>query len=54
VFKDSEPNIEWRKIGGFRDILSHKYFGIDDAIISDVVRSKLPVLEKVVHKALEK
>lgn len=53
-FKDTEPNIDWRKIGGFRDILAHQYFGIDDAIIGDIIENKLPALESVVRKALEK
>jgi uncharacterized protein with HEPN domain len=53
-FKESEPSIEWRKISGFRDILAHQYFGIDGTIIGDVVRNKLPGLEKAVNKALEK
>jgi uncharacterized protein with HEPN domain len=51
-YKNSEPDIQWQKIGGFRDVLSHQYFGIDEAIIRDVIVNKLPELEKVVLKSL--
>ena len=36
------PQIEWRNIAGFRDIVAHAYFGIDSEIVWDIVSTKVP------------
>ena len=40
------PDVEWKKICGFRDIIAHAYFGIDNTILWDIIQSKIPVLWK--------
>lgn len=45
---DQAPEIEWRKIAGFRDVLVHGYFGLDTDILWDVVENKVdPLVDAV-------
>jgi uncharacterized protein with HEPN domain len=46
------PAIEWRKVAGLRDMLAHAYFGIDNDILWDIVRNKVPELANVVRNFL--
>lgn len=43
--RDLNPEIEWKKIVGLRDILIHAYFGIDVNIIWDIIKNKIPDLK---------
>ena len=44
--------IEWRKISGFRDVLAHGYFGLDEDIIWDVSENKIPPLREALEQSL--
>ena len=38
------PEIEWKKIAGMRDWLSHVYYRVDDDIVWNVVETEVPEL----------
>lgn len=46
------PDIDWRTIKDFRNILAHEYFGIDNEIIWEIVTEKLVPLKKRVVEIL--
>lgn len=48
--KSPHPEIPWRSISGFRNILVHDYLGLDLDAIWSVINQDLPVLEKVLQQ----
>lgn len=38
---------------GIRDIIAHHYFDIDETIVFDVVKNKLPNMLKTINKMID-
>lgn len=43
-FRDNNPEIEWKRIRGFRNRIVHDYFGIDHEIVWTILESYLDEL----------
>ncbi|MBQ7802525.1 DUF86 domain-containing protein [Candidatus Saccharibacteria bacterium] len=43
-FIDLHPEIEWRKIRGFRNVIGHDYGSVDEKILWKTVNERLPEL----------
>lgn len=50
--RTQHSGVEWKKIAGLRDILIHEYFGLDAEIVWDIVRNKVPALDREVRTIL--
>jgi uncharacterized protein with HEPN domain len=50
--KASEPQVPWRELSGFRNVIVHGYLGIDLAAVWLVVEQDLPPLAEAVDRML--
>lgn len=51
--KASYPDVPWRDIAGFRNVLVHQYLGVDLDYVWRVIEDDMPVLKKWVIVALK-
>uniref|UniRef100_UPI003FEFD6DE HepT-like ribonuclease domain-containing protein n=1 Tax=Prevotella sp. TaxID=59823 RepID=UPI003FEFD6DE len=47
------PDVDWKGAMGIRDIIAHHYFDIDESIVYDVVKNKLPGMLETINKIIE-
>lgn len=53
-FKYRWNTIQWKNMAGMRDRLIHDYHGVNYSIVWDVVKNKIPELQKQIEEVLEK
>ena len=52
--KEAHPEIEWRYIAAFRNVLVHDYLGIDIERIWEITQHEVPQLKQVIRSMLGK
>ena len=53
TIKAAHPEIEWRRIAAFRNVLVHAYLGIDLERVWEVVQRDVPTLKRAILAMLE-
>lgn len=48
--KGTEPQIPWRELAGFRNVIVHGYLGVDLGAVWLVVEQDLPPLSEAVNR----
>jgi uncharacterized protein with HEPN domain len=46
------PEVDWKGFAGLRDIIAHRYFGIDAGRLLPIIRTEVPVLRAAVEREL--
>ena len=52
-FKTEHPEIEWRRIIGFRNRIIHEYFGIDYENLWRIKNENIPILSEFMKQILD-
>ncbi len=50
--KEMYPDVPWRLMKDFRNVLSHEYFGINDEIVWDILQRKIPELASQIKEII--
>lgn len=50
--KDRRPEVPWRRVAGFRNVLIHDYMNVDKGEVWNVIETHLPALDEAVQDLL--
>lgn len=51
--KSTHPEIEWIRIGAFRNVLVHNYLGVDLELVWKIIEHDMPELKRAVTELLQ-
>jgi uncharacterized protein with HEPN domain len=53
LLRENHPEIPWKQVAGFRDVLIHAYSGVNLKMVWNVIKTDLPALKEHVEKIIE-
>ena len=51
--KSWRPNVLWKKIKGFRNLIAHEYLGIDAEAVWQIVQEEIPPLRDSIQQIID-
>ena len=51
--KEKHPEIDWKELAAFRNVLTHNYDNIDYDIIRNYIRDEMPLLKGILQRELK-
>ena len=52
-FREKHQKIRWKDMAGLRDVLIHRYFGINYNMVWDIVKNQVPELKSNIQETLK-
>jgi uncharacterized protein with HEPN domain len=52
--RQSNPEIQWRELAGFRDVLIHNYMGVDLVEVWNIIENELPKIKNSLEPIMVK
>lgn len=52
-YRDTHPDVPWKRVAGLRDVLIHQYFGVDAELTWELVQEALPGFKAQVQALVE-
>lgn len=51
-YKNVHPEIPWRRVSDFRNVLIHEYFAIDPQLVWEIIEKDIPTLKQQIQKLI--
>ncbi len=53
ILKDKYSDVDWSQIIGFRNIIAHEYFIVDNELVWEVIQNDLPSFKRSISQILK-
>lgn len=53
-YKDAHPEIPWRRMSDFRNVLIHEYFAIDPLLVWEIIEKDIPTLKQHIENLISR